>query len=86
MNGPHHDTSEAAGIERMRAGSRYKAFTRNLLTLSVLVQNRRKDKTKVLVFGARTQLVTFGHMSDDIIRGRAEVDKLSTFEYRGYAP
>ena len=69
--------------ERLRIGSRYKAFTRNLLSLSVLVQNRRKDKTKILVYAARTQLVSYANTREDLRKGRAEKDKFSTFSAQG---
>ena len=70
----------APGTDIVLLGEKHKAFTRNLLTLSVLVQNRRKDKMKILVFPARTQLVSFGNTSSDVMKGRSEVDKLSTFK------
>ena len=74
-----------AGAPYLEIAAKYNAFTRNLLTLSVMVQNRRKDRMKILVFGARTQLVSLGNTSADIMRGKPEKDKLSTFKYNEYA-
>ncbi|KAI0749331.1 hypothetical protein C8Q80DRAFT_1269228 [Daedaleopsis nitida] len=73
-------SQRAARGDGLHLGAKYKVFTRNLLTLSVLVQNRRKDKMKILMFPARTQLVSFENTSSDVLKGRSEMDKLSTFQ------
>ncbi len=66
-------------------GDQSKAFMRNLLTLSILVQNRRKDKTKVLVFGSQTQLVTLATTVDVLRRGRStsNMEGIHMFEAGG---
>ncbi|TFK94049.1 hypothetical protein K466DRAFT_477419 [Polyporus arcularius HHB13444] len=75
----------APGPEVVLIGEKSKAFTRNLLTLSILVQNRRKDDMKVLVFGSRIQLVSLASTKDAFVKGRPEVDKFHTFQDGGEA-
>ncbi len=75
----------APGPEVVLIGEKSKAFTRNLLTLSILVQNRRKDDMKVLVFGSRIQLVSLASTKDAFVKGRPEVDKFHTFQDGGCA-
>ncbi|RPD60008.1 hypothetical protein L226DRAFT_534947 [Lentinus tigrinus ALCF2SS1-7] len=70
----------AQGNEVVRLGERYNALTRNLLSLSILVQNRRKDSMNVVVFGARVQLVTLASMKDAFLKGRSEMDQFHTFK------
>ena len=53
------------------------------VTLSVLVQNRRKDNSKVLVFGARVQLVSFPSTTEAFRVGRSEMDRFHTFDNGG---
>ena len=73
----------APGTDIVLLGEKHKAFTRNILTLSVLVQNRRKDNSKVLVFGARVQLVSFPSTTEAFRVGRSEMDRFHTFDNGG---
>ena len=79
----HPESLSKSANQRRRIEETREAFTRNVLTLSVLVQNRRTDKKKVLVFASRAQLVSYGDTSDAFLKGRTEVDNLSTFTHEG---
>ncbi|EJF64993.1 hypothetical protein DICSQDRAFT_167141 [Dichomitus squalens LYAD-421 SS1] len=57
----------------------YKAAPHSLLNLSVLVQNRRKEKGAVLVFGSRAQAVSYGSTADVVLRGTAKGDNIAKF-------
>ncbi|EIW57518.1 uncharacterized protein TRAVEDRAFT_48557 [Trametes versicolor FP-101664 SS1] len=52
----------------------YKTAERSLLDLRVLVQNRRKDKTPILVFGSRAQVLSEPSSTSAVLRGAAEGD------------
>ncbi|EIW61127.1 uncharacterized protein TRAVEDRAFT_46351 [Trametes versicolor FP-101664 SS1] len=66
----------AASRQTIRA---YKACARSLLTLRVLVQNRRKDKTPILVFASRAQVLCLAPSTDAVQNGTAECDNLVAF-------
>ncbi|RPD60038.1 hypothetical protein L226DRAFT_613017 [Lentinus tigrinus ALCF2SS1-7] len=68
--GPNH------GRDMIR---RHKAAARSLLSLRVLVQNRRKDKEPILVFGSRMQVVSYGQMTGAMARGVSLNDNSTTF-------
>ncbi len=55
------------------------ACGRTLLTLRVLVQNRRKDKTPILVFGARAQLVSMASSTTAVLKGAPQCDNTLKF-------
>ena len=57
-----------------------KIWARSLLTLSVLVQNRRKDKKRILTFAAQAQIVSYNNTVEDVMRGRGEGDNMFTFQ------
>ncbi|KAL1949445.1 hypothetical protein VTO73DRAFT_8326 [Trametes versicolor] len=57
----------------------HKAAARSLLGLRVLVQNRRKDKTPILVFGSRAQVLSQPSLTSAVLRGTAEGDNLVKF-------
>ncbi|TFK94053.1 hypothetical protein K466DRAFT_477247, partial [Polyporus arcularius HHB13444] len=54
-----------------------------LLTLVVLVQNRRKDGQKGLVLSAQCQLVSVCGVVDDIMKGRVEGDRAFVWQSSG---
>lgn len=56
-----------------------RAYGRTLLTLRILVQNRRKEKTPILVFGARAQVLIKVSSTDAVQRGRTEADNMVVF-------
>ncbi len=60
------------------------AHASNLLTLQVLVQNRRKDKKTVLVIGSQSRVVSFGKSTEDVLKGKTIVDGVTTFRLDGY--
>ncbi|TFK94086.1 hypothetical protein K466DRAFT_658079 [Polyporus arcularius HHB13444] len=68
-------------LEDPNLGVKYKARTRNLLTLQVLVQNRRKDGKPVVVFGARTRVLTSETptVTQNVLNGRTEADRITIF-------
>ncbi|PIL35614.1 hypothetical protein GSI_02342 [Ganoderma sinense ZZ0214-1] len=55
---------------------KYKAAAHSLLTLSVLVQNRRKEKGPILVFASRTQVVSYPSTFSAIMSGTAQGDNI----------
>ncbi|OJT10916.1 hypothetical protein TRAPUB_12572, partial [Trametes pubescens] len=57
----------------------HKAAAHSLLGLRVLVQNRRKDKTPILVFGSRAQVLSQPSLTSAVLRGTAEGDNLVKF-------
>ncbi|TBU38121.1 hypothetical protein BD309DRAFT_1012691 [Dichomitus squalens] len=57
----------------------YKAAAHSILNLSVLVQNRRKEKGAVLVFGSCAQVVSYGSTADIVLRGTAKGDNIVKF-------
>ncbi|KAJ2967767.1 hypothetical protein NUW54_g13413 [Trametes sanguinea] len=57
----------------------HKAAMRSLLGLTVLVQNRRKDKEPVLLFASRAQAVSQPSLTDAVMRGTAQGDNLVKF-------
>ena len=56
----------------------YKAAARSLLSIRVLVQNRRKEKETVLVYGSKAQVVAFPSTNDIIQRGAAPLGENQT--------
>lgn len=60
-----------------------RAYGRTLLTLRILVQNRRKDKSSILVFGARAQLLSKVSSTDAVQRGRTDADNMVVFTKDG---
>ncbi|KAI0368589.1 hypothetical protein BV20DRAFT_998254 [Pilatotrama ljubarskyi] len=66
----------AAGRQIMRT---HKAAARSLLGMSVLVQNRRKDKTPILLFASRAEVVSQPSMTEAVMRGTAQGDKIDKF-------
>ncbi|OJT10745.1 hypothetical protein TRAPUB_12739 [Trametes pubescens] len=65
-------TAASASHEIIRAN---RAYGRSLLTLRVLVQNRRKEKTPILVFGSRAQVLSKVSSTDAVQRGRTEIPR-----------
>ena len=63
---------------------RYKAAAHSLLTLSVLVQNRRKEKNPILVFGSRAQIVCYPSTFSAMMNGTAEGDNLVKYTRNRY--
>ncbi|KAI0649147.1 hypothetical protein C8Q79DRAFT_494910 [Trametes meyenii] len=59
----------------------HRAGKRTMLPLRVLVQNRRKDNARVLVFGARAQVVSYPYALDKLMPGLAENDNFEIFTY-----
>ncbi|KAI9060681.1 hypothetical protein FKP32DRAFT_1595408 [Trametes sanguinea] len=57
----------------------HKAAMRSLLGLTVLVQNRRKDKEPVLVFASRAQAVSHPSLTNAVMGGTAQGDNLVKF-------
>ncbi|KAI1797157.1 hypothetical protein LXA43DRAFT_982973 [Ganoderma leucocontextum] len=58
---------------------RYKAAAHSLLGLSVLVQNRRKEKGAILVFASRAQVVSYPSTIAAVHAGTAEGDNIVKF-------
>ena len=58
---------------------RHKAAARSLLPLRILVQNRRKEKEPILVFGSRMQVVSYGSKTGAMARGATPNDNSTTF-------
>ena len=55
---------------------KYKAAAHSLLGLSVLVQNRRKEKDAILVFASRAQVVSYPSTVSAVMNGTAEGDNI----------
>ncbi|KAI0359911.1 hypothetical protein OH77DRAFT_877976 [Trametes cingulata] len=68
----------------LKTVKKHKAFLANLLSVAVLVQNRRKDGRAMTVYGARTQVVCFPDKVQEVMRGRVEGDRVATFEKAGH--
>lgn len=60
-----------------------RAYGRSLLTLRVLVQNRRKETTPILVFGARAEVLSKVSSTDAVQRGATECDNTVVFAEEG---
>lgn len=73
-------TAASAGHEIIRAN---KTYGRALLTLRVLVQNRRKEKTPILVFGSHAQVLSKVSSTDAVQRGRTPCDNVILFTRDG---
>ncbi|KAI0714258.1 hypothetical protein C8T65DRAFT_828789 [Cerioporus squamosus] len=60
---------------------KHKAYIPNLLTLQVLVQNRRKDGKPVAMFGARTRVLTSEApmVTHNVLNGRTQADRITVF-------
>lgn len=56
---------------------------RSLLTLRILVQNRRKEKTPILVFGSRAQVLSKASSTDAVQRGRTVGENMVIFTQDG---
>lgn len=72
---------EEAGRRTIRT---HKALDLNLLDLRVLVQNRRTDKTPILVYGARAQAEALPPMAFHVLRGEAEGENINNFIQNGW--
>ncbi|OJT03812.1 hypothetical protein TRAPUB_5542 [Trametes pubescens] len=74
MTGP----AGTASCETMRT---HRAYAQSLLSLRVLVQNRRKDRTPILVFASRAQVLSVASSTVAVQRGTAERerDNIATF-------
>jgi hypothetical protein len=70
------ESSSEGGRDIIR---RQKAAARSLLGLSVLVQNRRKEKSPILVFASRTQVVSYPSTVSAVMNGTAEGDNVVEF-------
>ena len=57
----------------------HKAAARSLIGLRVLVQNRRKDKEPILVYGSRVQVVGFPSLTSNLLGGTSEGDNIAKF-------
>ncbi len=68
--------ARTASLETMRA---HRACARSILTLRVLVQNRRKDKTPILVFASQSQVLSLPSSTAAVQRGAGQ------HEYNGIA-
>ena len=77
---PQALTVRSEMISRDRAlAARMRVYEANLLTLDVLVQNRRKEKEPILVFGSRMQVVSYGSKTGAMARGATLNDNGTTF-------
>ncbi len=57
----------------------HRIYTSCLLTLNILVQNRRKDKAPAMVFGALAHILSFAHSFEDCMKGEIPgVDKINS--------
>lgn len=63
---------------------RFGSYTRSLLSLRVLVQNRRKDKQKVLILGAQTQAISYEDVVELVMKGKREGDRIFDFTSARY--
>lgn len=54
----------------------HKAAINNLLDLRVLVQNRRKDRASVLIYGSRMQVSSYASTTGAVLRGASQVDNM----------
>ncbi|KAI1797211.1 hypothetical protein LXA43DRAFT_983264 [Ganoderma leucocontextum] len=61
---------------------KYKAHTSNLLTLQLLVQNRRKDGLPAIIFGALSQVITLAKPMEAVYRGSPgdDVERIAKFK------
>ncbi len=57
-----------------------RACGRRLLTLRVLVQNRRKEETPILVYGSRAELISKTSSASAIQEGATERDNMILYE------
>ena len=62
----------------------HRASARSLLCLRILVQNRRKSKEPILVFGSRAQVVAYPSLAILMLNGLAEGDNIVPFSKDGY--
>lgn len=67
-----------ASRETMRT---HKAYAQSLLSLRILVQNRRKDRIPILVFASRAQVLSLASSTVAVQRGisKGERDNVATF-------
>ncbi|KAH9903001.1 hypothetical protein C8Q73DRAFT_661874 [Cubamyces lactineus] len=70
------EQGSVAGLEKIR---KHKATARSLLGLSVLVQNRRKDSTPILLFASRAQVVSQPSLTAAVLHGAGEGENLARF-------
>lgn len=76
----------ASGPDKGRAVIRtHKAAANSLLGLLVLVQNRRKDKERILVFGSQIQVVSYPSLNSAVLHGTAQGDNIAKFTRDRYA-
>ncbi|KAL1937054.1 hypothetical protein VTO73DRAFT_15146, partial [Trametes versicolor] len=76
MTGPAADASYAI----MRTN---RAYSCSLLSLRILVQNRRKDDAPILVFSSRAQMVVKASSTEAVQRGKTDCDNAVTFTQDG---
>ena len=63
---------------------RHRSTSHTLLSVEVLVQNRRRDKGKVLVFGGLARVATCDEEVAQIESGRAEAEEgLTNYDFGG---
>ena len=89
---PQNDETEV--LRRLRLAEadqetslKYKVYTSNLLTLQILVQNRRKDGLPAVIFGALCQVVTCADVMEAVHTGSLgdDVERISKFQISLYA-
>ena len=61
---------------------KYRAHANSLLTLQVLVQNRRKDGKPVMIFGAQSQVIVCADGIDCVLKGSPgdDVERFAKFK------
>ena len=73
-------------LKRREGKTDHKPAREDLLTLSILVQNRRKDKTPVKVYPELTQVVSLPSCTAGMREAMVSTDKISTIAIQGYIP
>lgn len=73
--------SGSAGPASRQIMRDHRATARSLLSLRVLVQNRRKDKTPILVFGSRAQVLSLPSSTSAMRQGRTELNNIVMFTH-----
>ena len=89
---PQNDETEV--LRRLRLAEadqetslKYKVYTSNLLTLQILVQNRRKDGLPAVILGALCQVITCAGVMEAVHTGSLgdDVERISKFQISLYA-
>ncbi|RDX57333.1 hypothetical protein OH76DRAFT_31352 [Lentinus brumalis] len=62
---------------------KYNALRPNLLTLAVVVQNRRKDKKPIVVFAGRTRVVTKPGADHAVTQAKSDLEDITSYEEEG---